>query len=187
MYFPVFQELMSNSFIIQETPHLLHPSGRPKRNAQLPLRFRDTLPPPPPLLPISMPIETPNSANAPPHPVETECRTNVNNYGIYRVYRGSAPTFTPDDMFNIASVADSPNFTSSPMVPVDRSLPFNIVSEADQPSYLPFANKTTHMLMNWYYNGSSTTSATKLNTLVNEVILDPVFKSEDLKGFDADR
>lgn len=41
--------------------------------------------------------------------------------------------------------------------------------------------------MNWHYSGSSTTSASKLNDLVHNVLLDADFRCEDLKGFDAER
>lgn len=54
---------------------------------------------------------TPEPVNEPPLPITPALQTIVNSYGIYRVYPGGMPSFTPDEIFNIASVTDSPNFT----------------------------------------------------------------------------
>jgi hypothetical protein len=37
--------------------------------------------------------------------------TTSNSYGIYRVYPGGHPSFTPDELYTLNQVADSSNFT----------------------------------------------------------------------------
>ena len=48
-------------------------------------------------------------------------------------------------------------------------------------------NESVKMLMNWKDSGSSTKSDTEVNRLVNDVLLEPNFKLEDLGGFNAAR
>ena len=43
------------------------------------------------------------------------------------------------------------------------------------------------MLMNWKDSGTSTKSDAEVNCLVNDVLLDPNFKLEDLQGFNVAR
>ena len=43
------------------------------------------------------------------------------------------------------------------------------------------------MLMNWKDSGASTKSDAEVNRLVNDVLLDPDFKLEDLQGFNVAR
>jgi len=58
------------------------------------------------------------------------------------------------------------------------------------PSLTPEAvhrNKSVEMLMNWKDFGTSTKSDTEVNHLVDDVLLDPNFKLDDLRGFNAAR
>ena len=43
-------------------------------------------------------------------------------------------------------------------------------------------NESIEMLMNWKDSGASTKSDAEVNRLVNDVLLDPNFKLEDLQG-----
>ena len=43
------------------------------------------------------------------------------------------------------------------------------------------------MLMNWKDSGASTKSDAEVNRLVNNVLLDPNFRHEDLQGFNVAR
>jgi hypothetical protein len=48
-------------------------------------------------------------------------------------------------------------------------------------------NESVEMLMNWKDSGSSTKSDTEVNHLINDVLLEPSFKFEGLRGFNAAR
>ena len=48
-------------------------------------------------------------------------------------------------------------------------------------------NESIEMLMNWKDSGASTMSDAEVNRLVNDVLLDPDFKLEDLQGFNVAR
>ncbi|KAJ7196759.1 hypothetical protein GGX14DRAFT_671786 [Mycena pura] len=49
------------------------------------------------------------------------------------------------------------------------------------------SNLSTTLLMNWFNNGNTTKSEAELNALINDVVLNPAFNSEELVGFDANR
>ena len=48
-------------------------------------------------------------------------------------------------------------------------------------------NESVEMLMNWKDSGTSMKSDAEVNHLVNNVLLDPNFKLEDLQGFNVVR
>ena len=118
----------------------------------------------------------------------------TNSYGIYRVYKCGAPSYTPDDDFNLESVADNPNFThvSSDPRTAPSLTPFDINpicisphSSANPISSQRFENPSIFRLMLWYHNGSLTKSLNDLNVLVQNVICAPDFKVQHFDNFDA--
>jgi hypothetical protein len=129
-------------------------------------------------------------------PPDTDFKTGPNSFGIYRVYKGGEPSFTPDDNFHITNVSDGPNFIQDP--PQARfawASPFGMgITPVNQPansestsSYLPFKNMSIFRLMQWFYDSSLTKSLGTLNDLVYKVLLAPDFDTKDLTGFDAAR
>ena len=46
-------------------------------------------------------------------------------------------------------------------------------------------NETVEMIMNWKDSGATTKSDAEVNRLVNDILLDPNFKVEDLQGFNV--
>jgi len=53
--------------------------------------------------------------------------------------------------------------------------------------FAPFRNASVFHILNWHYNGSNLKSLSQLNTLVEDVILQPNFKQEDFISFSASR
>ena len=173
-------------------------SGLPRRNTRLPKRYQDVLPPRPPVIPAPV-IEIPEpSQHEEELPAVPKFQTDMNSFGVYRVYKSGEPSFTPDDNFRVDSVADGPNFTKdqrSDPQPTWAS-PFGTdFTQSDppddtelataRPPYLPFLNMSIFRLMHWFYDSSLTKSLGTLNNLVHQVLLAPDFNTNDLVGFDA--
>ena len=179
-------------------PQEYRKSGLPRRKTKLPKRFQDILPPRPPVLAAPTPIiDTPQpSQHESEVPPDTDFKTGPNTFGIFRIFKGGEPSFTPDDSFRITNVSDGPNFIQDP--PQARSAwasPFGIgttpvhePSNSDSaPTYFPFKNMSIFRLMQWFYDSSLTKSLGTLNDLVYKVLLAPDFDTKDLTGFDAAR
>jgi hypothetical protein len=148
-------------------------AGRPKRNSRLPARYEDVNPEP--LRPLEEEDEQPTVAlprlclN-----VHNRLRTATNSFGLLREY------------------LDRPSFDPDSFVPEDD---LHQVGGTDRVSILPpslrpslvHRNESVEILMNWKDSGASTKSDAEVNRLVNDVLLDPNFKLEDLQGFNVAR
>jgi hypothetical protein len=153
------------------------------------------------LLPVAPPIlEQPVEPEQPPMPTPSPVipiadkitmTTDFNSFGIYRVYNGRLPSHNPEENFSVNQVADGPSFMQSHPEPDGLPPgPFRDNASESNPkanvtAEHPFANDSTFNLMSWFYNGSNTKSLNDLDNLVNNVLLVPDFKPEDLSGFDA--
>ncbi|EDQ99528.1 uncharacterized protein LACBIDRAFT_334986 [Laccaria bicolor S238N-H82] len=115
--------------------------------------------------------------------------TNPNSYGVFRSYPSSRSSFTPDELFTLNGVSDSLNFTpdahSSEVRPWWSSFGSSLSSVKD--FFAPFRNASVFHILNWHYNGSNLKSLSQLNTLVEDLIMQPDFKQEDFISFSASR
>ena len=145
-------------------------AGRPKRNYQLPARYKDVNPEP--LRPLEAEIEQPTAVL--PCLCLIVCNrlwTAANSFGLLREYLYQ-PSFDPnsfiseEDLHQVGGI-DHTSLPPSP-IPVHR-------------------NESVEMLMNWKDSGTSTKSDAGVNRLVKDVLLDPDFKLEDLQGFNVAR
>jgi hypothetical protein len=146
-------------------------AGRPKRNYRLPARNEDVNPEP--LRSLEEEDEQPTAAL--PRLcliVRNLLRTATNSFGLLREYI-DRPSFDPDsfvleeDLHRVGGT--DPVFILSP-----------------SPSAV-HRNESVEMLMNWKDSGTSTKSDAEVDRLVNDVLLDPNFKLEDLQGFNVAR
>ena len=171
-------EPLSPSFLPISTPPPpsppLHPpplqltqAGRPKRNYRLPARYEDVNPEP--LPPLEEQDEEPTAVL--PRLcliVRNRLRTATNSFGLLREYL-YRPSFDPDafvpshDLHQVEGIDHVSTLPPSPS-PVHR-------------------NESVEMLMNWKDSGASSKSDAEVNRLVEDVLLDPKFKAEDLRGF----
>lgn len=120
-------------------------------------------------------------------------QTNPDSYGVYREYSCGRPSITPDSHLTLSDISDSPYLALN----VSTQLKSTISSVSSPAAknvntvdritdwFAPFKNPSTYRLMNWYTTTSVTKSMTELDSLVNEVILAPDFKVEELVGFRA--
>jgi hypothetical protein len=126
-------------------------------------------------------------------PADNGClvfQTLPDKFGVYCVYPGGQPTFTPDELYTISDSIGSSNISTiesstsrSWFSPFGPSLEAVTGLVAKSPS--PFPNVSTLHLMSWFYSSSSTKSHAELDRLVNEVILAPDFLPAELVGFRA--
>lgn len=99
-------------------------------------------------------------------------KTESNHYGVYRIFHGSPPTYTPDKVFHSDQALDSPKFIRTGSAPATLTRnPFGILS--------------IFRLMNWFYNASTSKSLNNLDTLVHEVLCAPDFQPDHLRDFRA--
>ncbi|KAJ3555093.1 hypothetical protein NP233_g12286 [Leucocoprinus birnbaumii] len=167
-------------------------SGRPRRNYRLPKRIRDILPEPPP------PISPAEHESQDRHPSESSLpirrvtlivwdyvRTLANQFGLWREYP-CRPTFDPDTCIGLDHLSNSHDIPSTNYVP-DHGSSTQGDSGSTQPSFWPFPNKSIQLLMGWLNNGKTSKSESEANILVQECLLHPEFRIEDMKGFNANR
>ena len=157
-----------------QPPPQLTQAGRPRRNYRLPARYEDLNPEP--LQPLEE-DEQPAAGRLLPRLcliVRNRLRTAVNSFGLLReyLYRPSydPDSFVPEEDLHQVRGTDSDHTSMPPPspIPVHR-------------------NESVEMLMNWKDSGASTKSDAEVNRLVNDVLLDPNFKLEDLQGFNVAR
>ena len=152
-------------------PPRLTQAGRPVRNYKLPARYIDINPEP--LQPLDE--EPPPPTSLLPRVVLIVCnrlRTAANSFNLIREYL-YRPSFDPNSFVPPEDLASHEQMDASPISP---------------PTPPPVHhNQSVELLMNWKDSGPSTKSDSEVNRLVDEVLLDPNFKLEDLRGFRAAR
>jgi len=182
-------------------PQATRSSGRPARTIRLPKRYRDELPPAPPIpIPDPEPIaeQTQESPTEKPELVRESpntFRTAPDSYGVLREYLPGKPSITPDELYSLTGVSDSPYLVtdSSDSPPNDSAFPsplrtlYKAATSAAQSFFAPFRNASIYRLMTWFYSSSNTKSMSELNSLVNDVLLAPDFNSDEFVGFNASK
>jgi hypothetical protein len=195
----------------------LWPSGRPNRRIHLPARYQDGAPLPKPryrrhprpyqdelpaeppsltasaTIPGLTPIESSQIHNPPAHDItEVTFRSLPDKFGVFRVYPGGCPPYTPDELYTISDSVGSLNLAteSLPVTSHPWFTPHGPESESSElqdtvSDIAPFSNKLVFRLMSWYYDSSNIKSHGELDRLVNNVILAPDFLPGDLTGFRA--
>ncbi|KAJ7481275.1 hypothetical protein B0H11DRAFT_1724285 [Mycena galericulata] len=98
--------------------------------------------------------------------------TAVNTFGLWREYL-HRPTYDPDTLISVDDLSNQFTADSVPHVQ-KKAAPLS-----------PTANYSTSLLMSWQNNGQTSKSASQLDALVHDVILDPKFNPKDLRGFSA--
>jgi Plavaka transposase len=152
-----------------QSPPQFTPAGRSKRNYRLPARYEDVNPEP------LRPLEEEDKQSALPPLrliIHNRLRTATNSFGLLREYP-YRPSFDPDSFV--------------PEVDLHRvggTDPVFILPPSPSPVH---RNESVEMLMNWKDSGTSTKSDAEVNRLVNDILLDPNFKLEDLQGFSVAR
>jgi len=157
-------------------PPQLTQAGRPMRNYKQPARYIDINPEPLRTLDRFLDEEPPPPTSILPRVVlivRNRLRTATNSFNLLREYL-YRPSFDPDsfvppeDLLAGHAQMDAPPISPPTPPPVHR-------------------NQSIELLMHWKDSGPSTKSDGEVNRLVDEVLLNPKFKLEDLRGFRAAR
>ncbi|KJA12763.1 hypothetical protein HYPSUDRAFT_210146 [Hypholoma sublateritium FD-334 SS-4] len=155
-------------------PPQLTAAGRPKRNYRLPARYEDVNPEP------LRPLEEENVQPTAILPrlcliVRNRLQTAANSFGLLREYL-YRPSFDPDSFVLQKDLYQVGGNSAAPMQPPPPPPPAPV-----------HRNKSIELLMNWKDSGATTKSDTEINRLVRDVLLNPNFELEDLKGFNVAR
>lgn len=158
-------------------PHpSLSKSGRPQRTHQLPARYLDILPePPPPAASESTPVEATSALPRVSLIVRNRFRTTENSFGLWKEYL-YRPSYDPDAFI---SADDLYNPHPSTFVPNDDG-------KSSQDSFL-YSNKSVKLLLDWQNTGSSAKSNQEIDQLVHAVLFHPEFQLDELRSFNATR
>ncbi|KAG1803419.1 uncharacterized protein BJ212DRAFT_1487020 [Suillus subaureus] len=124
------------------------------QNCQLPLRFRDVLPQPLPMVPMEVRAQPPESVgsvvtSAQPLTVRahTVFHTLPNIFGLVHQYFSlQLPSHNPEEYTTLTDLSFIPG---SPQVP-DQPYPFAASSSKSQ--YYPYPNRSSFQLGDWYWN-----------------------------------
>ncbi|KAH9478019.1 hypothetical protein JR316_0010254 [Psilocybe cubensis] len=153
------------------------------------------LPPAPPRLPKepSKRAEKLRAASStpPPDPKDMYLRSEINDFGLYRVYP-SFPTCEVNESDDLDNLCDAPGLATASGKSKTRwwkSFGINSVDTTSQnvSLFTPFMNATIFRLVNWFYSGSNLKSAGELDRLVKDVLLADDFDKNHLKNFSAKR
>ncbi|KAF4615743.1 hypothetical protein D9613_012409 [Agrocybe pediades] len=104
-------------------------------------------------------------------------QTKPNRFGVYRVYKHGRPSLMPNESRTLNSRA-----LIKSQLPAGGAM--QALSDVNSATS-PFRNKSIELLMSWHYSSSRIKSFGTLNSLVQDVILNPEFNAADLNGFDA--
>ena len=127
---------------------------RPRRqNRQLPMRFRDVLPQPPPTMPLEVRERLPESVASviaperPASPVRTVFRTPPNIFGLVRQYFSSkVPSHDPEEYVTITDLSFIPGNPEA----IEES--HTLAASTSDSQYHPYPNSSSFELGDWYWN-----------------------------------
>ena len=151
-------------------------SGRPKRNCRLPVRYRQDILPEQPR-PVTR-LQPDSTTSQPPRTttvssvVRDIINTIKNRFGIWHQYL-YRPSYDPNGLVSSDDLMQTHITSDNNNRPVG----------SEEQSFC--RNQTLSLLLDWQQSGNNLKSNQALNDLVNNVILHPDFRPEDLQGFDA--
>ncbi|KAG2091349.1 uncharacterized protein F5147DRAFT_780033 [Suillus discolor] len=127
---------------------------RPRhKNYQLPMRFRDVLPQPPPTVPLEVRKRLPESVGSlivseqPASLVSAVFRTPPNIFGlVWQYFSSKVPSHDPEEYITITDLSfipGSPEAIEGPHAPV---------ASTNNSQYHPYPNRSSFELGDWYWN-----------------------------------
>ena len=143
-----------------------------RTNRQLPRRFRDQLPQPPPALPppdLTHPLFQPSqdlrSEIAPYRILTSSC----NVFGLFRRYesRQLSVLHDPEEHVSLTDLSIIPGCTD--------------ILQSFRPTYSPYPNRSSFLLGDWYWNGGVQKSQSSFHELI-DIIIDPEFRTTDIQN-----
>ena len=170
----------------EDVDHRSLAERRPRReNRQLPMRFRDVVPQPLPLLPPT--AEAPAEQEASPVPSQPTASTSAsslpsrvlrifrtprNVFGLFRQYfTDKLPSHDPEEHIDLQELSDgSANAGNALRLPQRAENDFH-----------PYPNESSFRLGDWYWNHGMQKSRESFRQLIS-IIGDPGFRSDDVRG-----
>ncbi|KAH6902770.1 hypothetical protein BKA70DRAFT_1111955 [Coprinopsis sp. MPI-PUGE-AT-0042] len=107
-------------------------------------------------------------------------RTETNDFGLYRIYPGGRPSYTPDGAVALFQPSDSPTLTTH--IKPKPTVSQDIIPDIDY-AEAPF-NRSQHLLIDWHWNeDTSNKTLGSADRLVHDVLQHPDFKKEEIMGW----
>ncbi|PPR03034.1 hypothetical protein CVT24_012265 [Panaeolus cyanescens] len=175
------------------------PPTRRGRERKFPKKYDDFLPctrtriphlppPPPPPPPLTQSVQEPTPLPPPP-PEIGSFTTEVNEFGMYRVYP-TMPSREIDENEELANVCDGPGLSQPTHPPLSRWFKSSGLTDPgaqgagthSKGMFAPFLNATVYKLFWWFYTGGNTKSVGEFQRLVDEVLDQPDYSPADVKG-----
>jgi Plavaka transposase len=146
---------------------------------QLPVRFRDCLPQPPPALPPPN-IAQPTNIHPPSLPYTQDrlplrhiFTSHTNIFGLSRRYETTElPSHDPDEHLSLQQLSNIPAFSIS--------------SSSGHQLFHPYPNYSSFLLGDWFWNGGEKKSIGSFKDLIN-IVSDPEFRQADIQNIHWDR
>ncbi|PPR06562.1 hypothetical protein CVT24_001550 [Panaeolus cyanescens] len=124
-------------------------------------------------------------------------QTKPDAFGMYRVYPLGKPSYSPDSLFTLSHLTDSPTLdavdiicsSTSPLDSDDNTPLSHTPSNTSIPAFTQiFGNESRGLFMHWYHTGNSALgSKARADSLLKDVIQNPLFKKEDMLDFRMDK
>jgi len=159
-----------------------------RRNRQLPLRFRDELPQPPPFIPLVSHAASTASLSVPSAPLSDQQPSHPSlvsraNSNLRRVF------CTPRNVFGLLrryNTIEIPSHDPEEHVVLQdlSNIPAEMAVSGSNPFY-PFPNRSAFNLGEWHWNGGVQKSQGSFHELT-DLLSDPDFRLEDIRGVNWD-
>jgi hypothetical protein len=148
------------------------------QNRQLPLRFRDVLPQPPPTIPVKSGDQLPeyvgrlvNATVHPALPVHMVFHTPPNSFGLVQQYFSARPpSHDPEEYMMMTDLSFIPG-TKAIKTP----------QESNKDNYHPYPNRSSFQLGDWYWNQGLQKSQGNYKKLL-EILGGPSFNAANVKS-----
>ena len=185
--------------------HMSLAERRCRREHRLPMRFRDIVPQPLPLLPPSpeimeIPFEPTHTSPSPPLAPSSSTQTSSNPslvsrvlrtyhtprnlFGLYRLYRSvGLPIHDPEEHITLQDHCDESIDYQDPNAPRDHLLVAisRAFPQGTENPFYPFPNESSFRLGNWYWNHGVQKSRENFRELLS-VVGNPEFRPDDIRG-----
>ncbi|KAF7976901.1 hypothetical protein HWV62_5461, partial [Athelia sp. TMB] len=164
---------------------------RPRRQIQLPARYKDFVPDslPDEVAPAASPSPSPTTPSLqPPADIRSFIDSARNRFGLYRRFTGTElPTHDPESRVNLASLTDAPLTPSGtvhsgqPTADQPISIPLSLRSgKYPNAPFHPFNSESALLLAEWHWADDASSSEAKFARLV-DIVGAPTFNPQDIR------
>jgi hypothetical protein len=183
------EQLADDSPEIVDDSHLTMMERMPwarRQNQQLPLRFRDDVPQPPPPLPLAHLQQTAlthSNCDRSEPPPGSSIVAHIGSR-VYRIFK------TPSNIFGLSrqyKVTELPSYDPEEHVSLQNLSNIHVPTKSLEPGgFYPYPNRSAFSLGDWFWNGGAQKSQSSFHKLM-DIIGDPQFQPADVQNINWDK